>query len=642
MKMNKFINLITTTMCISFIMLANTQVQSTRAHVETVTKQSTVTTKTTISKKSHENTATKKVVTKQKTTNETSTKKSATKTQAPLTEETAASISGKLPNYFSSWMNCGSKCSKATLTYKDVLKLIEDGKISGQESAVLGAVVTYINNLGTPNSAQFTLRKLQELFTNDTGDIYSTYYKNAITNINNERALPEKDKLFGRYQETDGKWHSGISAETQIIQNSLGDCFTLSSINGMLHYPGGPKKLEEMISLIPGHPDEYWVNFPGYAKPILVRFTMTKLAMYSELVNGGKWLAILSDAVAKARRDNPESGIFNGGYQTFVLRLLTGKSYRNEALSPFNTQQVQLLKDLDDNQYYALEVFVSGSTNEKIAEQLQALSTLTEAQLKSKLTKAEIDAFKQLTPAQIALLQSLTPAQWNEVSTLIYNNQGNVNKKLLDRSLKANRTNQEISDQLNNALNNDNPPHIIGIETNEHDLTVLAYNPTTQTLTIKNPWGDTGWYNPVKGYFANENTKESTPPWFNMSNGVFTVTLSQLVDSNFVTITIPISHSSDDRNKLATAARQATVTGGQISAVKQVISQAQSSMKKATDVKKVEIGAAIREANTALDQLNTALTATSNCQTDACESTLANAEEAVDAANSKLTTVMKQ
>jgi hypothetical protein len=561
------------------------------------------------------------------------------KKDTPITAQTASSISSSLPDYYAKWLNCGSNCSSSTLTYKDVLKLIEDTNITGQEAAVLAALVTYINGLNSPTSAKFTLSQLQNAFNSDTGSIYSWYYQTAIRNLNSERALPEKDKLFGRYQNQNGKWVSGISKSTQIIQNGLGDCFTLSSINGMLNHPGGPKKLEQMISPVAGHPDEFWVNFPGYPKPIYIRYTPTKLAMYSELVNGGKWLAIISDAVARARRDNPESGIFDGGYQTYILHLLTGRPYRNEALSPFTTAQVDLLKGLSDTQLNALESLLTGSNTQQLTSQLQALSTLTPEQLKAALTKDELAAFKQLTAEQLTTLQGLTAAQWNEVTTLIYSNQGSVNNKLLQRSLKANRTPQDYSQQLNQALNVDQPPHIVGIETTEHDLTVIGYNASTDTLTIKNPWGDSGWYNPVNGDGPDKNLPKNgtTPPWYNMTNGVFTANLSQLVESNFVSITIPINRSPDEIKTLVNAANEASQPGGQISTIHSKIAQAQTAMNDTKDeLVAAKISAVITEANSALDQLKQALNTSKNCQTDVCQQNLANSEELAQGALNKL------
>lgn len=588
---------------------------------------------------------TKSVSRHEETKHEHDAKKNEEHKEKSLTVDTQAVINNNLPDYFKNWMMCGNDCKHVKLTYDDILKLIEKENISGQEAAVLGAIVTYINGLSDPNSAKFTIAELQNTFNTNAGTIYSWYYKTAIANINNERALPEKDKLFGRYQEANGKWHSGISKSTLIIQNGLGDCFTLSSINGMLNYPDGPKKLEEMISTIPGHPDDYWVNFPGYAHPIYVHLTPTKLAMYSELADGGRWLAIMSDAVARARRENPESGIFNGGYQTFILHLLTDKSYRNEALSPFTTQQVQLLKSMNDTQLTALVYLLNANNNQQLANLLLGLGSLTESQLKSVLNEDQRKAFKELTPAQLAILQSLTPPQWNEVTTLIYSNSGNINQKLLDRSLKANRTNKEYSNQLNKWLNVDKPPQIVGIETNVHDLTVLAYDAKTGMLTIKNPWGISTWYNPVTGYSSNKLPKNgTTPPWYDMSKGIFTASLSQLVESGFVTITIPIERTQDETKKLADDANKAVQPGGQVSQTQAKITQVQSAIKTTKSEKKVvEMNIAVREANTAVLELSDAVGKSQGChEIDVCQTTLANAQQALNAADKKLTTVIEE
>lgn len=563
-----------------------------------------------------------------------------------LTQDTAIKISKKLPGYFKEWLSCENNCNKQKLTYSEILTLIEKSNITEQQAAVLAAIVTYINGLNAPQDAKFSLAELQKLFTTNTGYIYTSYYKTALTNLNNEKSLPEKDKLFGRTKEANGQWYSGITKNTLIIQNGLGDCFTLSSINGILNHPDGPKKLEDMITPIPGHKNEYWVNFPGYSWPIFVYLTPTKLAMYSELKNGGEWLAIMSDAVARARRDNPESGIFNGGYQTFILHLLTGKSYRNEALSPFTKPQSELLKSMNDTQYYALENILTGSNDKQLLAELQSLGSLSSAQLKADLTKEQYEEFKKLTTAQLATLESLTTAQWNEVYTLIYNNKGNLNLKLLDRSLKANRTEEDYSDQLDTLLNVDKPPKIVGIETNVHDLTVLAYDKSTGMLTIKNPWGDTGWYNPVTGDGPNNAMpkKGTSPPWYDMNNGVFNAMLSQLVASGFVTITIPITHSVDETKKLVNDAKNATQSGGQVSTMQTQIAQAQAVMKETKDERHAaELSASLKEANAVLANL---ISTCQRCQAHddketACQQDLATAEEEANAAMDKLKNTIK-
>lgn len=450
------------------------------------------------------------------------------KIEKPLVMETQKTIANKLPDFMKEWMkylnqDCKGSC---TLTYADALKLIEDTHITGQQAAVLGSIVTQMNNANSSNP-QYSLKELQKMYkANDS--IYSWYYIVALQNINGVRALSgAQNKLFGP---------SGtLSSSTQIVQNALGDCFVLSAINGLLNVPGGPAKLQSMISRVSGTSDEFLVSLPGYPKNIFVKLTETKLAMYSTLSQGGEWLAVLSDAESKARRLNPESGIFNGGYQTQTLHLLTGKDYENKALSPFTHEQVEIVKGLSKEQWLALENLSSA--------QLITLSTLTPQQLKDYLTRDELKAFEEIPMHQLIELQKLSSAQWNELATLIFNNSGNVDLKLLKTFKPASqeKLTKQIEADLNEALNQSNPPKIVGIETNVHDLTVLAYNSQTQTLTIKNPWGVSGWYNPVTadGPDSAMPKKGTTPPWFDMKLGVFQVQISQLIESNFITMTMP-------------------------------------------------------------------------------------------------------
>ncbi len=449
-----------------------------------------------------------------------------TKIEKPLTQDSAKTIADNLPGYLNDWMKyLNKKCEgDCTLSYADVLKLIEDPTIQGQQAAVLGAIVTQMNNKDS-KTVKYSLKELQKMF-NSNENIYSWYYGTAIQNINGVRALTgPQDKLFGPTGE--------LSSSTKIIQNAINDCFILSAINGVLHLPGGPQTLQNMISRVPGKNDEFIVTLPGDPKSIHVKLTPAKLAMYSNLPAGGEWLAVLSDAEAKARRENPEYGIFQGGFQTQTLHLLTGVSYKNTALSPFTASQVTTLKGLTKEQWNALENLSSA--------QLALLSTLTPKQLQDTLSKDQLKAFEELTAEQLKQLQAMSSAQWSELGTLIYNNAGKVDLKLL-RTLEpvsqAALTKQVEAD-LNTALNVSKPPQIVGIETNEHDLTVFAYDSATQTLTIKNPWGVSGWYNPVTGGGPDNTKPGTTPPWFDMRHGIFKVQLSQLVESNFVTITLP-------------------------------------------------------------------------------------------------------
>lgn len=515
----------------------------------------------------------------------------------PLKSDSATEIANNLPIYLKDWMkylkkgDCEKKC---TLTYDDVLKLIEDEKITGQQAAVLGAIATQLNDENSTKET-FTLKQLQKLFSPNNA-IYYSYYYTAILNINGVRALSgPKEKLFGPT--------GALSSSTQIVQNQLGDCFILSAINGLLNTPGGPEKLQKMITRVPGKADEFLVKLPGDPKTMHIKLTQSKLAMYSNLTQGGEWLAVLSDAESRARRDNPESGIFNGGFQTQTLHLLTGKPYENKVLSPFTRKQVDTVKGLTKEQWSALIQLSSA--------QLAELTTLTPQQLESTLTKDQLKAFEELTSAQLAELQKINAAQWNELGTLVTNNKNNIDLKLLKtlQPLTQKQITEKAETYIDTALNKDKPPEIVGIETNDHDLTIIAYDRKTGTVTIKNPWGDTGWYNPVTagGPDTKEPKNATTPPWFDMSKGVFQVQLTQLVESNFITITVPKS--------LVAAVKETKDKTSD----KQTTDQAQSGVD--------QNNAVIDQAKASLDQANTNM---SQAEKEKLKSEIDHAKAAVD------------
>jgi hypothetical protein len=532
---------------------------------------------------------------KSKTTNQVKKESaSTTKVEKPLTKDSATTVADNLPGYLKDWMKyLNKKCEgDCKLTYADVLKLIEDPNIQGQQAAVLGAIVTQMNNKNNQN-IKYSLTELQKMF-KENDDIYSWYYGTAIQNINGVRALTgQQDKLFGPTGE--------LSSATRIIQNAVSDCFILSAINGVLHLPGGPQALQNMITRVPGKNDEFIVTLPGDPKSIHVKLTPAKLAMYSNLPAGGEWLAVLSDAEARARKENPEYGIFQGGFQTQTLHLLTGVSYKNTALSPFTASQVATVKSLTKEQWSALENLSSA--------QLGMLSTLTPKQLEDTLSKDQLKAFDDLTPEQLKQLEGMSSAQWSELGTLIYSNANKIDLKLLKtlQPVTQAKLTSQIEADLNTALNISKPPQIVGIETNEHDLTVLAYNNTTQTLTIKNPWGVTGWYNPVTGGGPDSTKPGTTPPWFDMHHGVFQVQISQLVESNFVTMTLPKSINKEVQISSAQSIIDAAkkLKPEQIAKIQMTLDKAQMNVKKIADYQEE-----IKETQLSCQQANTS----SECQ----------------------------
>jgi hypothetical protein len=90
-----------------------------------------------------------------------------------------------------------------------------------------------------------------------------------------------------------------------------------------------------------------------------------------------------------------------------------------------------------------------------------------------------------------------------------------------------------------------NPP--AGISTSGHALLIIGYNPTTQAFITKNPWGSTGYYNPPSMAFkANQpKTQPANGNWLQMTNGVFTLPLSEVNANEFVSITVPATSENN-------------------------------------------------------------------------------------------------
>ncbi|MEO8401666.1 MAG: hypothetical protein ABI597_07710 [Gammaproteobacteria bacterium] len=88
------------------------------------------------------------------------------------------------------------------------------------------------------------------------------------------------------------------------------------------------------------------------------------------------------------------------------------------------------------------------------------------------------------------------------------------------------------------ALHTETP---IGISTPDHALSIIGYKagatPSSGVVTIKNPWGTSGWYNPKRGASSSSSSEPKSPgPWYHMTNGVFTVPMNQ-INNGFVFIT---------------------------------------------------------------------------------------------------------
>jgi len=223
-----------------------------------------------------------------------------------------------------------------SLTGYQAINLSHDPNIKGQEAAMIAALVVKVNTAAGPKDVTFTQAELQKKFADKTSGFYDSYI-NALNKINQTKALPPSQELFGP---------KGINADTKIYQGNAGDCFFLSAVNGLLKVPGGPEQLKNMIQKVKGQPNQYIVKFPdaevlpnetpkqleyrlSQSKPVTVTLTDAEIGMYSHLEKGGKWLAILSVAEATKLHKlhlDPEATI-GGGNSIQTLGLFTGKNY---------------------------------------------------------------------------------------------------------------------------------------------------------------------------------------------------------------------------------------------------------------------------------------------------------------------------
>lgn len=134
------------------------------------------------------------------------------------------------------------------------------------------------------------------------------------------------------------------------------------------------------------------------------------------------------------------------------------------------------------------------------------------------LSAAESQRRSKLHLGEEAVLQ---PGYQSQVMSLFLGK----NFDVLDFKKAANPT--QITTLINNSLANSQP---IGIEAkSSHYLSILSYDAKTDSYTLKNPWGTTEWYNPLKGTWSKSTAKPTTKgPWFYMSDGVFKVPASQI------------------------------------------------------------------------------------------------------------------
>ncbi|MEO8400494.1 MAG: hypothetical protein ABI597_01695 [Gammaproteobacteria bacterium] len=226
-----------------------------------------------------------------------------------------------------------------SLTGYQIINLSHDPSIKGQEAAMVAALVVKVNTAAGPKDVTYTEAELLKKFSDTSSGFYDSYL-NALNKINQTKALPGNQELWGPKE---------ITANTKIYQGNAGDCFFLSAINGILKTPGGSVQIKNMIQKIPGESNQYKVTFPipqkfpnmtqaqlkeyqkalAASQPVIVTLTAAEIGMYSHLEKGGKWLAILSVAEAQKLHKlhlDPEATM-GGGNPVQTLGLFTGKNY---------------------------------------------------------------------------------------------------------------------------------------------------------------------------------------------------------------------------------------------------------------------------------------------------------------------------
>ncbi|MDR3490961.1 MAG: C2 family cysteine protease [Gammaproteobacteria bacterium] len=327
----------------------------------------------------------KKISTPKSTAHENSNKTQTTeasKNKVPTASASVTTATNTINKNFDSWAGRG-----ATLTPKNLVDALSNPNITNrEEAALLGAIADRVNSLSTwsPSSLSVIDQKLKEAgytgafpassypdgktwvwegmtvtltpvkhsnpltytthvsFTQKqlladinakNSKLYGLYAK-AVTNLNNSYSSTGVPKLgYGSNQP--------LTSSTHLMQGPVGDCYFVSAVNGVLQT--NPQALEQMIKPDAKHPDWFTVKFPGDTKSILVKLTPAEVAAASQVVGGGVWLAVLSNAEAQYRashsgdadRTDKHEGsldMLHGGSEEQTFPLLTGLPYQTVSL----------------------------------------------------------------------------------------------------------------------------------------------------------------------------------------------------------------------------------------------------------------------------------------------------------------------
>ncbi|MDX1901092.1 MAG: C2 family cysteine protease [Gammaproteobacteria bacterium] len=351
---------------------------TTKAHP--VAAEHNVTTKSSATKTTATS-PTAKTATTAKTTHK---EKSSTTTQTSLKTSTTA-FTASVSDNFHHWAH-----DRRHLTTADVANQLKNTNIKGLEAAALAAIAARMNGLTTwyPHTLAEINQKLQQngitpfsttkTYTKDDTvrladltitlvPVKGSHPQTFTTRVDfTEKQLKaminaQKSALYSNYEAAMSAIVESTTPQggfklygnsdsppplSDIRQWRDGDCYLVSSVGGLLQ--DDPQAIKKMITPVSGTTDQYTVQFPGYSTPITVTLTKAEVGMYSHVVGGGAWLAILSVAEAEVRdpnNTNPMS-IIHGGQQTQVLTLLTGNNYGSLSLNGSQSQTQQLSNTL--------------------------------------------------------------------------------------------------------------------------------------------------------------------------------------------------------------------------------------------------------------------------------------------------------
>lgn len=239
-----------------------------------------------------------------------------------------------------------------------IQQLAKNPKITGQSAAILSALMLNVaDRMQNPKNAGkyknigqvvYTKEQLTKLLADKNSDL-SRGYENALEKINAVNKLPANQKLYGP---------QGL-AKAHIIQQSIGDCFTLSTINGLLNTPEGVKHIQQMI--IPTKdPNSFLVKLPPreimqngvltkVAMPAIpVHLTDAEIGMYSKVVGGGQFVAVLSVAESEvlsnfahldSRIKNPDAPTTPFVTKTTPINIAVANGYGQQTLTWFTGTQ---------------------------------------------------------------------------------------------------------------------------------------------------------------------------------------------------------------------------------------------------------------------------------------------------------------